>query len=459
MTVDHPAETAIFCDERFAVPPPPLKVYATSLPQPVMRAWDDEGNEVTDLVRSRDGRHVANFGKGDYSGVTRDHWIELEFGDKVLDTASTNDLDKDSMKGPLYLIAHGWIWPTNSNINVALSQGDHVQPTGLSIETPDAQGRWSVRKQDLGFPEGKVKTIVLRIDDVFQPNAPRRLRLRTNLEIYWEALQWAVGLQEKTGKEKPGKEETDKEKADEAKIEQEQSELEISNFGSAKRNITQQETLQQETLQQEAMLRMVRLPARTAELRYRGFSEIRSKDASSPELPVSYEHIDRMGQKWRDLIGYYTQHGDIKELLEGVDDRYVIMNAGDEICLTFDVPPPPPPGWVRDFVLIGDGWVKDGNYNTTFSKTVLPLPSHAVNDYVTPPKTLEEDPVYQQHAADWQTYHTRYVVPDAFQHSIRPYTKHASLSTVLLDENYPMVAERHELKNHESLDVYQVISV
>ena len=43
MAVDHPQGTEIFCDERFAVPPPPLQVYAVTPPRPVSRAWDDDG--------------------------------------------------------------------------------------------------------------------------------------------------------------------------------------------------------------------------------------------------------------------------------------------------------------------------------------------------------------------------------------------------------------------------------
>ncbi len=160
MAVDHPVGTDIFCDERFAVPAPPLRVYVTTPPLPVTRAWDDDGNDVTDIVRERDGRHVCNFPPGAYRGVTRDHWVELEFGDEV------------PREGTLYLIAHGWVMPTNSSINVALSQGNHPVPVGLSIETQDADGNWVTRKQDLGFPEGKLKTIVLRIDDVFKRMRP-----------------------------------------------------------------------------------------------------------------------------------------------------------------------------------------------------------------------------------------------------------------------------------------------
>jgi hypothetical protein len=52
-----------------------------------------------------------------------------------------------------------------------------------------------------------------------------------------------------------------------------------------------------------------------------------------------------------------------------------------------------------DFVLIGDGWEKDGDYNTGFSQTVLPLPSHDDTHYGGGHVTwdLEDDPVYQRH--------------------------------------------------------------
>ena len=92
-----------------------------------------------------------------------------------------------------------------------------------------------------------------------------------------------------------------------------------------------------------------------------------------PETPV-YERVANVTQRWRDLVGYYTRFGDVDPFPAGVDDRYVIMNAGDELSLRFQDPAPPPAGWRRDFVLIGDGWEKDGDYNTDFSKTVLPLP-------------------------------------------------------------------------------------
>ena len=62
--------------------------------------------------------------------------------------------------------------------------------------------------------------------------------------------------------------------------------------------------------------------------------------ASSPEIP-DYETITGTTQRWFDLIGFYTRFGDVRELLEKVDDRYVIANAGDELCSAFPAPPEP----------------------------------------------------------------------------------------------------------------------
>jgi hypothetical protein len=141
------------------------------------------------------------------------------------------------------------------------------------------------------------------------------------------------------------------------------------------------------------------------------------KDAGTPERP-RYE-LEGTAQRWRDLEGFYTRFGDVRELLAGVDDRYVIMNAGDEIRLAFPAAPPPAPGMVRDFVLIGDGWVKDGDYNTTASRTVLPLPTHRSAAYTPGTGRLEDDPVFRRHRADFERYHTRYVGTEEVRDALR----------------------------------------
>src|SRR5262249_35076069 len=83
--------------------------------------------------------------------------------------------------------------------------------------------------------------------------------------------------------------------------------------------------------------------------------------------------------------GLYTRYGDVRELLNDVDYRLVIMGSGDELNLHFRADlPPVPSGWVRDFLLKVDGWAKDRDPNTAFSSSVEPLPFHAMSRYPYP---------------------------------------------------------------------------
>ena len=351
MTVDHPAGTEIFTDERFAVPPVKLAITAVATPQPIARAIDDNGQDVTPILRTLDGKYLDNFGRGQYQGVTRDHYVEIDLGDNV------------PKAGPLWLIAKGWLHPSDSSLNVAMSQGHHERPQPLSLEVPDGHGGWKVARPNLGFPAGRKKICLIDLTDVFVPGTPRRVRLRTNLEIYWDSIEWAKGLP-------------------------------------------------------NTPLKIDRLAPSLADLHYRGYSTIHQANASSPEIP-DYNHLMATTQIWRDLPGYYTRYGDVRKLLGGIDDRYVIMNAGDEMSLRFAAPATPPKGWVRDYVLAGDGWIKDGDYNSTNSQTVLPYPYHARRDYDAPPGKLEDDWEYRHHKEDWQTYQTRYVTPGIFENALR----------------------------------------
>ncbi len=55
---------------------------------------------------------------------------------------------------------------------------------------PGASARFAT---GLGFPAGKDKTVLLDLTGLFPRRGPRRLRLATNLEIFWDRLGWAVG--------------------------------------------------------------------------------------------------------------------------------------------------------------------------------------------------------------------------------------------------------------------------
>jgi Tfp pilus assembly protein PilF len=351
MTVDHPAGTEIFTDERFAVPPVKLAVTAVETPHSIARAVDDNGHDVTESLRFVDGKYLDTFGRGQYQGVTRDHYVEIDLGADV------------PTSGPLWLIATGWLHPSDSSLNIAMGQGHHEAPHPLSLEIPDGHGGWRAAKSNLGFPAGRNKTCLIDLTGLFPAGSVHKLRLRTNLEVYWDAVEWAMGAP-------------------------------------------------------NTPLRITQIPPATADLHYRGYSVIHQANPSSPEIP-DYQQLAATTQIWRDLSGYYTHYGDVRELLGKTDDRYVIMNAGDELALRFAEPAPPAPGYVRDFVLAGDGWIKDGDYNSTYSATVLPYPYHARQVYDVPPGRLEDEWVYRHHPEDWQTWQTRYVSPAIFEDALR----------------------------------------
>jgi Tfp pilus assembly protein PilF len=355
LVVDHPPGTEIHVDERFFLTPTPPRLYVTTPTRPVARAWDHLCNDVTDIIAAVDGRYLDHAGRGRYQGITSDHWVEVDLGDNA------------PSDGPVYLIARGWTHPTDSSINVAIAQGKHDMPRPLVLEVPDGKGGWKVGRPALGFPAGKDKTILIRLDGVDGPGVSRRFRLRTNMEIFWDFLGYARGLD-------------------------------------------------------ESVARVQRPTPKSAELRFRGMLEMSQKDASSPEVP-HYDKVMPGRQLWRDLTGYYTRHGDVRELLEKPDDRYVIMNAGGEIALEYPVPGDPPAGWKRDFIFECDGWTRDGNANTRFGTTVLPLPAHGLKSLDRPPGRLEDDPVYRRFPEDWVHYHTRYVTTDDFERGLRTFRR------------------------------------
>ena len=80
LVVDHPAETEVFVDERFSpAHPPSLDVNVMGALAPVAKAWDERGQDVTELVTRRDGRYLASFAKGAYQGIAKDHFVEFEW--------------------------------------------------------------------------------------------------------------------------------------------------------------------------------------------------------------------------------------------------------------------------------------------------------------------------------------------------------------------------------------------
>ena len=258
------------------------------------------------------------------------------------------------------LLAYGWVRPTDSSVNVAIGQGLSSKPEGVHLEARDENGTWIRIIPNLGFPSGKHKTMLIPLEKSWTQSYDR-FRLRTNMEIYWDQLATV-------------------------------SRYDLSTVALSRQKIA------------------------SADLIYRGFSEVTEKNRFSPELP-NYDRIEASEPIWRDLVGFYTRFGDVVELILGTDDRYVIMNAGDELRLRFKAGDKIS-GSKRDFVFIGDGWVKDGDFNTVASTTLAPLPTHSSSEYINRSNGLESDPVFQANSADWQRFHTRFISPDRFRNNL-----------------------------------------
>ena len=187
LVVDHPADTEVFVDERFAKEAPALAVHTLTRPRPVTQAWDESGRDVTDLVAKQDGRYLATFARGDYQGIAKDHFVEMDLGGPERAAPQESSLGRPfrgrhaphnsvgrPFQGRRWLVANGWIYPTDSSINVAIGQ-QNLQPHGLSLEAQDERGNWRVVTPDLGFPAGKNKTILI---DLRPAGNARRVRLR-----------------------------------------------------------------------------------------------------------------------------------------------------------------------------------------------------------------------------------------------------------------------------------------
>lgn len=238
----------------------------------------------------------------------------------------------DPANATLYLT--GWTFPTTVSENVALSHDPVLSlPRPPWISVPDGAGGWREAIPFTGFPGGKTKTIAIDIPGILAAEGGR-LRVETTMEIRWDSAFVSSG-------EAP------------------------------------------------APLRTVALDVESADLHRRGRSRIEQDDSGGPER-FHYDDV-LTDPRWPPMRGAFTAYGDVADLVVEEDDRLVVMGAGDEMTLRFPVPPAPPPGWRRDFLLESVGWDKDANLATAEGQTVEPLPFRAMRSYPPAADDLPED--------------------------------------------------------------------
>ncbi len=371
VAVDHPEGTELLVDETFSPPAPPeLRLYAVAERHLPVSATDARGTDLLPHLRARDGRYTPAGLPGPYQGIAEPWELVLDLGPAA---AEADDLR---------LFLQGWIFPSDASINVAAARRRDVTPLPPRLEVPDGRGGWRVAIEDLGFPRGKDKTMVVHLDGRLPPGETR-VRIRTNMEIHWDHVFFTARATEAALR------------ADAEGV----ARMWAAGLGPED-------------------VRLTLLRASAAELRYRGFSRLFRKGGADGPHWFDYDDVSAE-PRWRDLEGTYTRYGDVLPLLGAPDSRYAVMNAGDEIGLVFPEvdAPGPADGRIRTFLLYTVAWLKDGDLNTASGDRVEPLPFHGMRRYPYGPE--EAFPETPDHRRWMETYQTRRVTADRFRAGVR----------------------------------------
>lgn len=352
VAVDHPDSVDVFADERFVPPPfPGREVYRVGHKWLPVSARDGRGHDLLPRLSAYDFQYASDFSPGKFQGLAEDHDLILDLGEH----ARGND--------SLRLFLRGWIFPTDASINMNMAQSSKYRVNSPSLQVINKKGEWQTVIPDIGFPMGRDKMVVADLTGKFLTASDRRVRIRTNMMIYWDNVFFSMGTS-------------------------------------------------------RAPVRMADVTMKRASLGYRGFSGWYRKGGPYGPEWFDYNNVTT-GERWRDLTGYYTRYGDVLPLLRKGDDEYIICNGGDEVTIDFDgaALAALPAGWRRDFLIYSEGWVKDGDLNTAYGQTVAPLPFHAMPRY--PYGASVHYPQDAEHQRYLREYDTRLVRPETFRDALK----------------------------------------
>lgn len=306
---DLPPGWHMVLDERMGIAGPEPTGEAQFYRQEMLpiRAVNDRGDEILETILARDGV-AAPVGKLDQRFIGRlqaEHSLTLEFPQPL-----------ESYDAAPLLVIDGWVEYPYSQTNFAAWQAG-AQFAAPSLDAAAQDGKWQQVMEQFGYPAGMPRRMSLPLSGL--PKATTQLRLRTNMQVYWDRI--AVVFTEPPPEHKK-------------KV----------------------------------------LTVAAATLKKPGFAKRSTFDQFRPD----YDYA-ALSPFWdtRYMTGHYTRLGPIDELLVGVDDAVAIIGPGEEVHLEFDATesPPPPPGWSRSFVLEINGWAKDMDLFTRDGETVGPLPS------------------------------------------------------------------------------------
>ncbi|MGA2004696.1 MAG: FG-GAP-like repeat-containing protein [Terriglobales bacterium] len=335
LAVDHPADVDVYPNEYFATNPPypPFKVVFSHTKDARLPAgaWDEHGHNV--LADLRAHRYFGDFRVLPYLGFAEPHSLELDLGEAY-------------RGGPLWLLMHGEVEYFSANSMYAADQAG-LRPFAPYVEAQNAEGKWVRVIDDLGFPAGGARTMTADLTGKL-PRGARRIRMPTNLQIYWD-------------------------------------------------NILISRTPQTQNS------RLTSVPLARANLAFHGFP-LKIEDKPPGNVKYIYEKASATGPYTRPA-GAYTRYGDVLPLLTAEDDKFAVFGSGDEVALDFDPTglPALPSGWVRDYFFIANGYEKDMDFYAYRGDTVDPLPFGDMHSYPYPGQTFPSDADHLNYLLEYNT--------------------------------------------------------
>jgi hypothetical protein len=154
---------------------------------------------------------------------------------------------------------------------------------------------------------------------------------------------------------------------------------------------------------EEVQTKSFELRPAVANLTERGFSV---ESSINDMIVPSYEKVVNDG-RWKYFSGKFTRTGDVKPLLDKIDDIFVVSKTGDELVLSFDVLPELPKGKKYTFLLYADGYSKEMDINSGSPDAVFPKPFKGMSKYPYGPD--ERYPMTENRRRIYEEYSTRTV--------------------------------------------------
>ena len=391
LAVDHPADEEVYSNEIYSSSPQPPSLYAVREKRPLVSAVDDHGDDVLPLIQEADGRYPTGFRQDRILGLAEPHTLTLDLG----------DLPQDR---PVALWLTGWVFWTDSNASRALMSNSQLQMIPPYLQVRDKRGQWVTAIPDMGLPSGTNRTMAVDLTGKF-PTSDHHLRIVTNFCVYWDQIFFTT---HETVIAAAGNAAWPPENTQSAALAPlgERVARVASRVRGSDRPLSKQQAAE------PLPTSVAELPLVSADLHYRGFSTPVSDPRHQKPDFFDYRHVVAHAP-WNPFLGNYTRYGEVGNLLARPDDRLVVMAAGDEMTVKFSARGLPPlrPGWKRDFFLYASGYAKDGEPNTTYSKTVAPLPFRAMPNYPYAPETYPDDPEQRAYLREYETRPGHVLIP------------------------------------------------